>query len=801
MFKNYLTIAVRNLLKQRVLAIINILGLSAGLACFCLFMLYAINELNYDRFHKNADNIYRVYEWRKATAENEARGDVSMPMPLGPAMKKDLPDILNYVRIKQSSDENVIRVNNNLQRIKLSYADPQFFSVFSFPLKHGNPAQAFQSINGLVITETKAKELFGKDDAVGKVVEIKIDEAFQPFVISGIAEDIPANSSIAFEAMGNFQFMETTKFGEMFNNWYTTSFRTYVQLNQESKLPQNSSLLRKFYQTYTSDDKVKADSSLATYGLQSLSDIHTDVKLSDSSGIESINPKTIWIILAIAFGVLLIACINFTTLAIGRSADRSKEVGVRKVLGAERKQVIFQFLSEALIISITSALIGLLLVNVLLPYFNELTGKDLKFSFGQYPELIWYLGGLVIAVGLLAGSYPAVVLSGFKSIDVLKNKLRVGGANLFTKSLVSLQFALSFGLIVSTIIIWKQTQYISSKNPGFNKENVIVLDIRETDSKKIYPLVKQALLTQPAIMGVTTAQRGLGGGDPMDHGFEYNGVKKRVYEVMVDEDYINVLKMQLMAGRNFNPAMAEDKTNSVIINQAMARDFGWTDKEAVGQQITGFTNDMAPVVVGVVKDFNFQSLSKKVEPHLFQMFHGRPGKIFVRVKAGNPEQVLAFINTAWNRIVPDVPLKYSFLDEDLDSFYKSERRWSSIVGWAGGVSIFLACLGLFGLAALAAINRTKEIGIRKVLGASVSVVVALLAKDFLKRVALAVVIATPLAWYFMDKWLQDFAYRINISWTVFVITAILILAVALLTVSVQAIRAAVVNPVKSLKTE
>jgi putative ABC transport system permease protein len=802
MIKNYLKIAIRNLVKQRGLAFINIVGLSAGLACFCLFMLYAINEFSYDRFHKNEKDIYRVYEMRKESDGNDFRSSVSMPMPLGPAMKRDLPDVINYVRVRQASDENILRTKNGLHRVKLSYADPQFFSVFSFPLKYGNSFEPLQNINGLVITETKAKELFGKDKALGETVEIKVEDKFQPFVITGIAMDIPANSSIVFEALGNFLFMESTKFGGMFNNWYTDAFRTYVQLNLGSKLPHDEQLLQKFYQTYTPDEKLKADISLANYGLQPLRSIHTDTKITDSSGVESVNPKTIWIILAIAFGVLLIACINFTTLAIGRSADRRKEVGVRKVLGAERRQIILQFISEALIISITSALIGLLLVKLLLHYFNSLTGRNLEFSFSLYPELSWYLAGLVLLVGLMAGSYPALVLSGFKSIDVFKNKLLVRGSNLFTKSLVSLQFALSFGLIVSTIIILQQTKYLSSKNPGFQKDNVIVVDASETDSKKIYPLIRQALLTQPGIIGIAASQRGLGdGGEPMNHGFQYNGTQKNVYEIRVDSGYIEVLGMQILSGRNFNAHIAEDSTHSVIINEAMVNDFGWTLKDAIGQQIKGFTNNLTPVVIGVVKDFNFQSLSKKVHPHLFQMFHGQLRKIFIRIKPGTPEPALSFTNQLWNRIVPDVPFKYTFLDEDLNNFYKSERRWSSIVGWAGGISIFLACLGLFGLAALAAINRTKEIGIRKVLGASLSVIVALLAKDFLKLVMVAVIIATPLSWYFMHKWLQDFAYRITISWWVFVAAGVAAVLIAFATVSFQVIKAAIANPVKSLRTE
>ena len=804
MIKNYLKTAWRNLSRQKTLAFINVFGLSVGIAFSILLLLYCVNELSFDRFHKNANNIYCLYDYAKGL-DGSSQYSATTAMPLGPTIKKDMPDVVEYVRLKQMSNEGYMRVNNEVRSVKISFADPQFFSVFTFPLKFGNVSTALPGLNSLVVTASKAKELFGTDNVIGKTVELKVPEDFQTFIISAVAEDMPANSSVHFDVMGSFAFLQSTRFGTMFNNWYTTSFRTFVQLRAGSSLPGDVNRLASFHHIYNEDDATitKNTKSLVTYGLLPLRSIHTETRINNVTDIETVEPKTIWIILCIAAAILLIACINFTTLAIGRSAGRGKEVGVRKVIGAERSQLIFQFLSEAFLLSILSTIIGLLLTNLLVPYFNQLAGRSLQFSFLIYPEMNWLVIGIVVLVAILAGSYPALLLSKFKPIEVLKNKIRLGGSNVFTRSLVTLQFTLSIGLIIATIVILQQTKYMTSKNPGFNKENVVIVDAGQTNAKKNYPLFKQALSSDPNIVSIASAETGLGeGAEFQGHGFMYNGTHKTIYEYLIDPDYIDVLGMQLIAGRNFNAAITDDTATSVIINEAMINEFGWTLNNAIGQQVKGYTNTKTPVVIGVVKNFNFQPLTEKIQPQLFHQFAGhRARKFFVRIKPGNPSRVIAAMQKTWSSIVPDVPFKYSFLDDDLDNFYKSEKRWNSIVGWAGGISIFLACLGLFGLAALAAVNRVSEIGVRKVLGASVRSIVTLLSKDFLKLIAIALVIASPIAWYFMNNWLQSFAYRISVGWEVFAATGIFAIAIALITISFQAIRAALAKPVKSLRTE
>lgn len=812
MIKHYFKIALRNLGRQKFLSFINISGLSIGLACFSLFLLYSVNEFNFDRFHADANNIYRVYRWSESLNGQESSGDVYMPSPLGPALKADLPEVKNYVRFQEGWGESFIKADGKVLRAEMSYADPSVFSVFTFPLKYGTAHGALKELQSLVITRSKAKELFGLDNVVGRTIEIKIGEEFVPFTVSAVAENIPANSSIQFNILGNFNYWETTPYGKRgVNNWRRSAYITYVQLNEGSGLANDVQKLADFRHKYypTEIEELKKEgykwegkAPPVRYGLQPIKAGHTDTAIYGGS-VEQVNPKTIWILLSIAAGVLLIACINFTTLAIGRSARRAKEVGVRKVIGSERKNLVVQFLAEAILLSVLSLGIALGLVKLLLPYFNQLSGRELSFSFSLYPEMAWMLAGLTLLVGILAGSYPALILSGFKPIEVLKSKIKVSGSNIFTKSLVTVQFALSIGLIICTMVILEQTKYMADKNPGFNKENVVVVDASDTKTREIYPLFKQTLAARTDIVGIAGAELGLGEGTGWSRsGFEYKGEHKDVIEYYVDQDYIPLMGMQVIDGRNFDPKFTEDTATSVIVNEAMVKDMGWTMENAVGQQITGYMENKTPVVIGVVKDFNYRPLKEKVMPQLFHQFADyAPYKFFVRLKPGNPAPALAAMQKTWASVVADLPFKYVFLDENLDNFYKAERRWSSIIGWAGGISVFLACLGLFGLAALAAINRTKEIGIRKVLGASLPGLVGLLSKDFIKLVVFALLIAAPLAWYFMDKWLQDFAYRISIGWWVFIAAGGLAILVAFVTIGFQAIKAGIANPVKSLRTE
>ena len=812
MFKNYLVLAIRNLFKQKVLSLINISGLSIGLACFILFLLYALNEFSYDRFHIKKDNIFRVYRWSEAMQGNDrASGDVYLPMPLGPAMKEDLPGVKEFVRYREGWGDNFVRSGDEVVRLPISFADPAFFNVFTFPLVAGNRTNPLHELNSIVITEKIARRLYGNESAIGKALQIKIEESFEPFVITAVAKELPPNSSLTFDVIGNFNFLATTQSGKRsVANWNRSSYLTFVELGERSDVSKLKASLPTFRKKYYPDEETelrkagywKGKGAPVSFGIQSLPHIHTDTQITGGP-VEQVDPGTIWLLLGIAGGVLLIACINFTTLAIGRSASRSKEVGIRKVIGGRKKELIFQFLLEAMLLTVISTVGAFLLINLLLPSFNELSGKSIQFSFRLYPEIGYLLLVLILVVGLIAGSYPALVLSSFNPIEALKSRLKVGGLNFFTRSLVTFQFVISVGLIISTLIILKQLHYMQSKNPGFNKENVVVVDAEGTNAKVNYPVIKQKLSANPSIAGIAASELGLGEGTGWSRsGFDYKGKLKQVFEYYVDEAYIPLMSIQIIAGRNFSHQFASDTSTSVIVNEEMVKEFGWTIDNAVGQPLTGYSETVTPVVIGVVKNFNFRPLKEEVRPQMFHQFSDyNPVKFFIRIKPGNPSRTLASIEKAWKAVVPDLPFKYSFLDEDLDRFYRAEARWSSIIGWAGGISIFLACLGLFGLAALSVVNRTKEIGIRKVLGASVSGIIRLLSTDFLKLVVIAFVIATPLAWYFMHQWLQDFAYRVNITIWIFLVAGVAAVTIAIVTVTIQSLQAAMANPVKSLRSE
>lgn len=804
MLYNYLKSALRNLNKQKGIAFINLFGLSVGLACFILFLLYALNEFSFDSFHKDGKNIYRVYRQREKDGKVE-NGQVYMPMPLGPALRQDISGVANAIRFRDGWGENFVRVGNEVSRHPISFADANFFSVFSFPLKSGNLSTALQDLHSMVITEEMATALFGKADPMGKNIEVKIDETFENFTVTGVAYDIPVNSSIRFDLLGNFDFLGTTASGKSsVNNWKRSGYSTFVQMQPGAPLPGKQAMIafrKKYYPQDPAKGK-KKEEALTWYEFQPLQDIHTNTHI-EGGEVPPVEVGTIWILLGIAASVLLIACINFTTLSIGRSAGRAREVGVRKVIGGNRMNLVMQFMTEAFLLSLFSALISLLLVQLLLPYFNDLSGRKLHFSLAMYPALIWLLIGVVVVVAFVSGSYPALVLSRFRPIEVLKTKMRLAGANFFTRSLVTVQFVFSAGLIIATVIILQQLGFMRSKSPGFQKENVVMVDAEGMETQALYPLFRQALINQPGIAGVTGAELGLGEGTGWSiSGFKYNNKDHEAFEYFVADDYLKVMGLQLLEGRDFDPTIADDTVRSIIVNEAMVRDMGWTPENAVGQTIPGYTEKITAVVIGVVKDFNFLSFSDGVKPQLFHRFASyRPMKFFVRVRPGNPSSSLANIESAWKKLAPGYPFRYVFVEESLDRFYKSEQKWSSIVGWAGGISIFLACLGLLGLTMLSVLNRMKEIGIRKVLGASVGSITALISKDFLKLVVIALVIAVPIASYFMNRWLENFAYRISISWTVFLMTALMSLLIAFITIGIQAVRAAMQNPVKSLRTE
>jgi putative ABC transport system permease protein len=541
-----------------------------------------------------------------------------------------------------------------------------------------------------------------------------------------------------------------------------------------------------------------------SFRLQPLTDVHTNTEIDGVAA--TINPKYIWILISIASGILLIACINFTTLSIGRSAKRAKEIGVRKVVGGKRRQLIYQFLSESILLSFLSAILGFLILLLILPIFNNLAGANLQLSITQFPELVWYVVTLILLTGILAGAYPAFVMSGFNSASALKNNINLSGSNFFTKSLVTLQFILSIALGISTYIILQQLSFMQSKDLGFDKENVLVVDASGSDINRVYPLLKQELQNEKSIAGISASEMGMGAEQGFMRFFlEYNEKKGPVVAYPVDWNFLDVLGMQLISGRNFDPHFTIDSISSIIVNEAFLRDYNIPLADAIDTQITDIRpsgENSSRIIIGVIRDFNFGALSNAVEPQLFlQSTSLNAQKIYVRINPGNIPETLAMVSSKWDDLTSGLPFQYNFLDDSFNEFYKKEERWSGIAGSAGLISILLACLGLFGLAALSAVKRTKEIGIRKVLGASSTSVATLLSKEFIRLILIAILVATPIVWYFMNGWLEGYVYRISIHWWIFMGAGVIAMSIALVTVSFHAIKAGNANPVKSLRTE
>ncbi|HTJ13606.1 MAG TPA: ABC transporter permease [Dinghuibacter sp.] len=817
MIKQFCKVALRNLGRQKALALINVLGLSVGLTCFIVFLLYAVNENSYDRFHKRGGDIYRVVEWAEGFPDREPGGSAGLSMAMAPAMAQDLPDVERYVRFR-SRGNVLVKVGANVTRLGVSFADAPFFHVFSFPLLHGDPARVLDGPHSAVLTRDMAMRLFGSTDVVGRVIQTNfggrggLDTSYTSFEVTGVAENLPANSMFSFGILIGYPYLLRHSDTRSLTDWYQTAGdETFVMLSPGSTLPHDLQRLEDFRNRHLPDearDFIKKKEwngkglPPVTFRLQPLTSIHTDPAI-DGAG-NPVNPRHIWLLIGMAAAVLLIACINFTTLSIGRSAGRAKEIGVRKVIGSKRRQLVVQFLAESLVLTVVSALLALGLTVLLLPYVSSLTGVALHLSFARFPGLAWMLGVLTLVTGLVAGAYPALVLSGFKPLEVLKSKVRLHGSNLFTRSLVVIQFVLSAGLLTATVIILQQVSFMRSRDLGFQKENVI--DIDAADNPSVYAVYRQRVLSDPRVQGVTSADIDLGAGAGfMGGGCSFRGQGGGTLEYLIEPGYISVMGMKLLAGRDFRPALSTDSTHSVIVNQALLEEFHIAPDSAIGQvlNIDGMDDAAsAYTIIGLIKDFNYATLSQKVRPQVFLWPQTLKHKHFyVRIAPGDPSGVLTFLGRTWSAMAPGLPFRYAFQDDEMNNLYATEARWSRIFGLAGGMSVFLACLGLFGLAALAAVNRHKEVSIRKVLGASVPGLVRLLSVEFSRLVLIALVIAAPLAWYLMHHWLQGYAFRIDIHWWVFAATGLVTLAVALLTVSLHALRAARANPVEGLRAE
>ncbi len=784
MLRNYLKIAWRTLLKNRLYTGINIAGLSVSMVACWLITLYVWNELTFDQFHEKANSIVRVITRFKMTGSDD--GLALSSADLGPRLRQTYPDVLETVRFKALPVATIRKGQTLINEGDVYQVDKSVFKVFSYPLLSGGGA--LDKPNSAVLTRQVAEKYFGAADPVGKQLQLNN----QLYTVTGVLQNLPANTDLKFSALLTWQDAPSTA-----EDVFDTSCFTYVLLSDQTQAGVFRRKLAQFDRTQVMP-RIKAlgyDIKLE-HQLQPLTDLHFANGLFDDTPKGSRTYLLIFSIVA-AF-ILLVACINYMNLYVAQSATRQKEVGIRKVMGARKRQLVGQFLGEALFVMSISVALSLVLMLGVRPVFEQLTGIPVT-----QPRWSLVGGGLAVVgiVGLLTGLYPALFLSSAQPVRVLKGQSSAGSRQWIRQSLVVLQFAISVMLIIGTLVVGQQTNYLSSKDPGFNREQVLVVSVpAEELVRKKMRVLKATLARNSRVQAVSLGLSPITQDGKAGIIREVAGQKtdQMVFFARIDEAYLSLLQIKLQAGRNFSPTIISDKKKAVIVNESFVKWMGWRMDQAVGQTVKSSSGDsLNQRVIGVVGDYHFASLHNRIEPLLLYYQTDNPLNVLVRLK---PSDVAA-VRSAWTALIPAYPFEAAFLDTTFDQQYQREQKAETLLSWFSALIILIACLGLFGLAAFTAEQRTKEIGVRKVLGASVTSIVALLSKDFLKLVLIAIVIASPIAWYAMNRWLQDFAYKITIEWWVFALAGLLAVGIALLTVSFQAIKAALMNPVKSLRSE
>jgi len=807
MFSNYLKIAVRNLLRHRLYSLLNVLGLATGMAVCALILLWVQDELSYDRFHEHADRIYRI-----TVSVTSPEGPMEAPVAagvIGPALRQDVAGVAAAARLWRAGDNTLIGAGEKrFYEDDFYWADPEIFDVFTFPLLRGDPETALAAPNSVVITGETARKYFPEEDPMGKTIRVGDAEDYR---VTGVLEEIPAHSHRRFDFLGS---ASTTRIDEQefLLRWTAGRYSTYLRLQEGSDPAQIEAGLRRIVEENIGEMLKQFGVGFA-YKLQPLTEIHLHSHLIGEVGVNG-DIAYVYAFSAIAAFVLLIACINFTNLATARSAGRAREVGVRKVAGAYRRQLIGQFLGESLLICALGLVVSLALIEVLLPFFNDLAGKELRLEYASDAWILGALAGMALIAGLAAGSYPAFFLSSFEPASVLKGtgQPAVGKAR-FRSILVVAQFAISTGLIVGTLIISAQIDYIRSKDLGFEEENVVTIPLRTDAMRRRWEAIRADLLRNPDVLGVGACSD-LPGQVGNKRSIWKKGAPPEEVLILsmmqVDYDFVRTVGVKVIEGRSFSREFGGDAAGAYLVNEAAVRLLG--EGPAVGKEIgepdtegPGL-GDFSPIL-GVVKDFHFTSLHTPIEPLVLELVADEQGAadnfgyLAVRIRPGNLSNALASLEETWERHAGSAPFEYAFLDEELDQLYRAEERLGKVLRTFAGLAIFVACLGLFGLASFTAEQRTKEIGIRKALGASVANIVLLLSKEFTKLVVVANAIAWPAAYLGMREWLEGFAYRVDLGPGMFVLGGIVALAIAWLTVSWQAIRAALANPVDALRYE
>ncbi|MCK8492713.1 ABC transporter permease [Spirosoma sp. RP8] len=794
MLRNYLKITVRTLWKNKLFSGLNVVGLGIGMAAVWLMVLYVVDELSYDRFHAKADRIVRVVQHAQWSGGNLNLAVTSAPY--APALQADYPDVEKTVRFHPEGGGTITFKDKKMDVPNIFFTDPTVFDVFTFPFLYGDPATSLSKPQSIVLTKSVAESLFGDaGKAVGNVVEFS---NHFPNTVTGVVEDVPANSHLQFRALRSLPDKYTS-------GWQNFELYTYLLLREGSDYRTLEAKLPGFFQKYIRKEMGEVDYRME---LQPLTSIHLHSHLNYETSPNG-NVATVSIFSVVAGLILVIACINYVNLYTARSLKRTREVGVRKAVGSHRLQLIGQFLTESMLMAWLAGLVSIGLITTALPYFNQLADK--KLSVGGVSDLLVAATLFSVLIGALSGLYPALVLSNFRPVAALKGLVsnQLGGITL-KQSLVVFQFVATIALIACSGVVYRQMNFVQHKGLGFNKEQVLTFHIDNEAVRQRVDALKERLVQNPLIESASAASNPIGNNNIGGSGMfiEQNGVipthTQIIQRFAVDEDYLKTLQIKLLQGRTFAGSSKSEQEKSVLINETLTKEMGWNDP--IGKRIVYYTdaaNHTAEArVVGVVADFHTYSLQHKIEPLVLQLPQpADKDNLYVRIQPAKTAEALAYIRSVYRTFDPAATLDFHFLDDNFSQQYKAEQKQGQVLLTFTMLAVLIACMGLFGLAAFAAEQRTKEIGVRKVLGASVSSIVLLLSRDLLKLVVIALVVATPIAWYAMNRWLQDFAYKVDLEWWVFTAAGLLAVGIALLTVSFQSVRAALTNPVTSLRSE
>lgn len=800
MVKSYLKIAIRSLLKNKVYAFLNIFGLTVGITCSLLIFLYVQDELTYDQHHKNADNIMQASIEYFLPNDGGSEKWAQVSGIVAQYLVKDYPEILSSVRFQKWTDQ-VIEKPGSTQRFyqDITWADSNAFVLFNFPLIDGNPETALQQPYTVVLSQQAAIKYFGKTDVVGESLRFP-DNNYQ-LKVTGVLKNIPANSHLKFDLLGSYETLRATN--NVARSWWGFNAHTYLEIVPGTGLKELEAKIKRISANYILNQETNSGYR-QEYMLTAFRDIHLRSGYRaeyEANG----NESYVYIFSFVGVFILLIACINFMNLATARSVNRAKEVGVRKVVGAYRKHLIGQFLSESIFMAFIALILSVVLVLVTLPMLNAFTGKLMTFNPFENSLLGVALISITVFVGVLSGSYPAFVLSAFKPTQTLKGSFKTSAKGaILRRGLVVVQFLISISLIISTLVVFNQLSYMRDLELGFEKERMIFIPSRfGNGTAENFKVLKDRLEQFPEINGVSLSSRVPGkemGNNVVRLGWDQNADWSDMRFITVDHDFIEVYDLELVAGRGFDRSFGTDENEGFILNEAGVNRLGFASaEEAIGKQLAW--QQRQGRVIGVLKDFYFMSVQNAIEPFIMPMQRGAAGYLSARVETANFDEVIRRVESAYREIMPDRIFEYSFLNEDFDQQYQAEESFSSVFTFFAVIAIMIACLGLYGLAAYTAQQKVKEIGIRKVLGATEAGVVVLLSGDFVKLVLFSFVIAAPLSYFLMNSWLKEFAERINIGPGVFLMAAGLSLFIAVVTVSYQSVKAAFANPIKSLRYE